>query len=100
MFHVIFDHILQIFASFCNLKLYFYYNIFHLGVFIREGASRFEKWPISSFVRVQINRELVIDNPDRFEQPFDQYYILEDPKKNFHARYFDGVVKKCSFLTF
>ena len=24
-----------------------------------------------------------IDNPDRFEQVFDQYYILEDPEKNF-----------------
>ena len=29
------------------------------------------------------NRELVIDNPNRFEQPFDQYYILEDPEKIF-----------------
>ena len=25
----------------------------------------------------------MIDNPDRFEQPFDQYYIPEDPEKNF-----------------
>ena len=24
-----------------------------------------------------------IDNPDRFEQAFDQYYIPEDPEKNF-----------------
>ena len=44
---------------------------------------RIEKWSISSHVRVQINRELVIDNPGRFEQPFDQYYIPEDPEKIF-----------------
>ena len=25
----------------------------------------------------------MIDNPDRFEQPFDQYYIPEDPEKIF-----------------
>ena len=31
-----------------------------------------------------------IDNPDRFEQVFNPYYILEVPEK-IHARHFDGL---------
>ena len=31
-----------------------------------------------------------IDNPDRFEQVFDTYYIPETSEKNFHGRHFDG----------
>ena len=46
-------------------------------------------WSISSSVRVQIGQDSgvgAIENPDRFEQAFVQYYIPEDPEKIFtHA---------------
>ena len=47
---------------------------------------------VSFFACLCPNRSGVdaIDNPDRFEQVFDQYDIPEDLEKNFHERPFDG----------
>ena len=39
--------------------------------------------------RCFVVRVISIDNPDRFEQAFDQYYIPEVPE-NCHTRHFDG----------
>ena len=68
----------------------------HLGVFFRgEGvAGRFEKWSMSLFVRVQIDRELVrlitLVGLNKLS------INITSPKtlKKFHARHFDGPSSK------
>ena len=77
-------------------KMKFFFRGFcNLGIFLGGGCRPFFKM-INIFACTCPNRSGVgaIDNPDRFEQAFVQYYIPEDPEKNFHARHFDGPSSK------